>query len=69
MCIRDRCQSGLELMEMFYGAELVKKCYVAPCAFRCKLDDVNQRISNLSLNIVKCRSGIKLETLIKARIY
>ena len=63
------CQSGRELMEMFYGTEVKQKCYVNPCAARCKPNDITQRFSQLSLIVVKCRSGIKLETLIKARVY
>ena len=63
------CQSGRELMEMFYGTEVKQKCYVTPCAARCKPNDITQRFSQLSLIVVNCRSGIKLETLIKARVY
>lgn len=59
------CQPGLELMKMFYGDEVRQRVYVDPCARRCRPDDVPQKFSNLSLNVVKCRSGIKLETLIK----
>jgi len=59
------CQPGLELMEMFFGTELTKKNFVNSCAWGCNLDDVTRKIRKLSLNVLKCRSGIKLDTLIK----